>query len=181
VVTPTSGPSADQPGLTTLEGMVCARHDPDVTLRPAVPADAEAMRRLARSAYRRYAERMTADPAPVHADYLATVAHGHSWVAERGGEVVGLLVLEPGIDHLLIENLAVAPGNQDSGIGSLLLRLAEREARAGGLAEVRLYTNEAMTENLGYYSRRGYREVARAVQDGYRRVFFSKEIGSQPG
>jgi hypothetical protein len=43
-----------------------------------------------------------------------------------------------------------------------------------GLPEVRLYTNEAMTENLDYYPRRGYRETHRATQNGYRRVFFSK-------
>jgi hypothetical protein len=45
-----------------------------------------------------------------------------------------------------------------------------------GLPEIRLYTNEAMTENLGYYPRRGYRETHRATQNGYRRVFFSKVL-----
>jgi hypothetical protein len=44
------------------------------------------------------------------------------------------------------------------------------------LPEIRLYTNEAMTENLDYYPRRGYRETHRATQDGYQRVFFSKAL-----
>ena len=39
-------------------------------------------------------------------------------------------------------------------MGSRLLRLAEEQAHARGLPEVRLYTNEAMTENLDYYPRR---------------------------
>lgn len=47
-------------------------------------------------------------------------------------------------------------------------------AAARGLNEVRLYTNAAMTENLTYYPRHGYRETHRATQDGYRRVFFTK-------
>lgn len=34
----------------------------------------------------------------------------------------------------------------------------------------------AMTENLAYYSRRGYAETHRAEQDGFRRVFFRKHI-----
>ena len=43
---------------------------------------------------------------------------------------------------------------------------------------MRLYTNEAMTENLSFYPRHGYRETGRAVQDGFRRVFFSKTVGN---
>jgi hypothetical protein len=45
-----------------------------------------------------------------------------------------------------------------------------------GVTEVRLYTNEAMTENLSFYPRHGYRETGRAVQDGFRRVYFSKTV-----
>jgi hypothetical protein len=41
---------------------------------------------------------------------------------------------------------------------------------------VRLCTNEAMTENLVFYPRHGYRETGRGIQDGYRRVFFSKSL-----
>ena len=41
---------------------------------------------------------------------------------------------------------------------------------------MRLCTNEAMTENLVYYPRHGYRETGRAIEDGYRRVFFSKSL-----
>jgi hypothetical protein len=41
---------------------------------------------------------------------------------------------------------------------------------------MRLYTNAAMTENLAYYSRRGYTETHRAHQDGFHRVFFRKRL-----
>jgi GNAT superfamily N-acetyltransferase len=70
----------------------------------------------------------------------------------------------------------VAPDAQGHGYGRLLLERAERDAAEGGLAEVRLYTNEAMTENLTFYPRHEYRETGRAVEDGFRRVYFSKAV-----
>ena len=83
-----------------------------------------------------------------------------------------MLVLKP--DFLLLENIAVLPSRPGRGIGARLLALAEEQARALGRDEIRLYTNEAMTENLTYYPRHGYTETHRAEQDGFRRVFFSK-------
>jgi len=61
-----------------------------------------------------------------------------------------------------------------------LLALADDEARRLRLPEIRLYTNEVMTENLAYYPRHGYIETHRAEQDGFRRVFFSKRL-TDPG
>ena len=134
------------------------------------------MARLARAAFARYVPRIGCPPAPMTADYPGVVAAGGAWVAERHDRLVGLLVLVAADDHVLLDNLAVAPEAQRLGVGGRLLRLAEEQARAQGLVEIRLCTNEAMTENLGYYPRRGYRETHRAVQDGYRRVFFAKRL-----
>jgi ribosomal protein S18 acetylase RimI-like enzyme len=134
------------------------------------------MLRVARAAYQKYVTRIGRDPAPMTADYGDAVASGHTWVAEKAGRVVAILVLEPAADHLLLENLAVDPDQQGSGIGQELLRLAEQQARLLGLPEVRLYTNEAMTENLSYYARRGYRETHRNIDLGFHRVFMSKPI-----
>ena len=50
------------------------------------------------------------------------------------------------------------------GSAQRLLDLAEQQADCLGLPEVRLYTNESMTENLAFYSRRGYRETHRATR-----------------
>jgi hypothetical protein len=33
-----------------------------------------------------------------------------------------------------------------------------------------------MTENLAYYPRRGFVEIGRRVEDGFRRVYFSKQL-----
>ena len=147
-------------------------------LRPVRVEDAEPMRRVARDAYAHYVPRIGREPAPMTADYDQVITRGQAWVAEHRGQLVGLLVLVPADDHLLLENIAVAPNRQGSGIGALLLKKAEEQAHARGLPEIRLYTNEAMTENLTYYPRHGYHETHRTTQDGYRRVYFVKTIYS---
>ena len=136
----------------------------------------DALRRIAAAAYQPYVDRIGRAPAPMTADYARAVRGGLVWVAIEDGRVAGFVVLvaEPG--YLLLENVAVLPAAQSRGIGSRLLGLAEGQARRLGLSEVRLYTNEAVTENLAYYPRRGYTETHRAEQDGFRRVFFRKPL-----
>ncbi len=147
---------------------------PGLSVRPAVPADVGAMRELAEMAYQVYVERIGRGPAPMTADYGRIVETGQAWVAERDDRIVGLLVLESAQGSLLLENVAVAPQAQGMGVGGRLLQLAEDQARVQGLPEVRLYTNEAMIENLAYYPRHGYRETHRGTDSGFRRVFFTK-------
>ena len=148
----------------------------ELVVRRAAAADAEAAAELVRKAYQHYVPRIGRPPVPMTLDYAGIVAAGHTWLAERGGDLVGVLVLEHFDDHLLVENLAVLPDAQGMGIGSLLLRYAENQARARGVHEVRLYTHELMTENRAYYPRRGYRETHRSGESPWRRVFFAKQL-----
>jgi ribosomal protein S18 acetylase RimI-like enzyme len=150
--------------------------EPAVTVRRATAADVPALYVVANEAYLLYVPRIGRMPAPMTADYSAAVQSGQAWVAEVDGQVLGLLVLVVCQGYLLIENIAVLPSAQRRGIGGRLLMLAEDEARANGLGEIRLYTNEGMTENLAYYPRHGYRETRRAEEQGFRRVFFSKTL-----
>jgi ribosomal protein S18 acetylase RimI-like enzyme len=149
---------------------------PAVTVRRATPDDVPALYVVVHEAYLLYVPRIGRMPAPMTADYSAAVQSGQAWVAEADGAIAGLLVLVVYPDYLLIENIAVQPSAQRRGIGSRLLELAEDEARAHGLGEIRLYTNEGMTENLAFYPRHGYRETRRAEENGFRRVFFSKQL-----
>jgi ribosomal protein S18 acetylase RimI-like enzyme len=151
-----------------------------LTLRPATYADVPAVVSIVDDAYAPYIERIGRPPAPMTVDYHELVATAEVWVAEDDGAAVGLLVVELRDDHLLVENLAVAPALQGHGVGSALLQHAESRAAALGLSEVRLYTNEAMTQNLNFYARRGYVEVGRGVQEGYRRVYFCKSLAAAP-
>jgi GNAT superfamily N-acetyltransferase len=149
-----------------------------LTVRRADERDAAALTAVADLAYRDYVPRIGRPPAPMTADYASAIRGGLVWVAAADDEVVGLLVLAARQDHLLIENIAVLPGWQRRGVGAQLMALAEDQAGRLGLDEIRLYTNEAMTENLAYYPGQGYAETHRAEQDGFRRVFFSKRLAS---
>jgi ribosomal protein S18 acetylase RimI-like enzyme len=145
-------------------------------LRPAGAGDREAIESLVRAAYGGYVERIGRRPAPMDADYAALIAAGHVTVLERDGAVAGAIVLVPMEGHLLVENVAVDPAAQRGGLGRRLMAHAEEEARALGLAELRLYTNEKMVENIAWYPRLGYRETERRAESGFARVFFAKRI-----
>ena len=147
-------------------------------LRRATPADREAIERLVEAAYGMYVERIGKRPAPMDADYAALIDAGRITVAQSEGRVVGILVLVPMEDHLLVENVAVDPAAQGSGLGRRLMAHAEDEARTRGLSELRLYTNEKMVENVAWYPRLGYRETERRAEHGFARVFFSKRLNA---
>jgi GNAT superfamily N-acetyltransferase len=147
-----------------------------VTIRAAEAADVGAVADIALKAFDRYVERIGRPPAPMLADYAQLIAGGWVWVVLLDDVVAGFAVLIPRTDHLLLETVAVTPDVQGRGLGSGLLAFTEDVARREGLGEIRLYTNEAMTENLAYYPRHGYRETHREIGDGYRRVCFSRML-----
>jgi N-acetylglutamate synthase-like GNAT family acetyltransferase len=147
-------------------------------IRSATSADVDEIRQLVREAYAVYVERIGREPAPMGADYEALVADGAVSVAGDEDRIVGVLVLRPQRDSLLLENVAVAPAEQGRGIGRALIAFAEQRAGELGLAKVALYTNAQMTENLSLYPALGYLEVDRRRDGGFERVFFEKAIAS---
>jgi ribosomal protein S18 acetylase RimI-like enzyme len=144
-------------------------------IRRARAADLSAVREIVAAAYGVYVERIGRRPAPMDDDYDERLRDGRLYVADDGS-VAGLIVLVPASDHLLVENVAVHPARQGEGIGRALLTYAEEYARELGLPELQLYTNAAMTENLAFYARLGYREDDRRTEEGFQRVFFSKPV-----
>lgn len=150
-------------------------------VRPAVAADTGAIRQLVRRAFLPYVDRIGAEPRPMHTDYDRAVAAGQCWVAEDDGHLVGMIHLVDPDGHLEVETVAVDPQAHGRGIGTGLLRFAEEHAAARGLREIRLYTNELMTENLAFYPRRGFREIGRFTVGVYRRVQFAKDLSPPTG
>ena len=71
--------------------------------------------------------------------------------------LAALIETIPASDHLLVENVAVAPAFQGRGLGRFLMAHAERLAAAQGVAEMRLYTNARFEENIRLYKTLGYR------------------------
>ena len=142
--------------------------------RRATAADLPRVHEVIAAAYAKYRTRMEILPAPVLRDYTGPVQQGLLWVV--GDPVMGLASLIPETDALLIENVAVHPDAQGTGLGRRLLEFAEQEAARHGLTRVRLYTHEVMTESQAVYARLGYQEVRRATEDGYRRIFLAKDL-----
>src|SRR5215210_7466780 len=113
---------------------------------------------------------MGKEPGLMEGEYGYVIAQGRVYVlGDRG--VVGVLVLIPERDAMLLDNVAVRPEAQGKGYGRRLLAFAEAEAHRQGLSRVRLYTNVLMTENLTLYSSLGYIETHRGEQNGYWRIF----------
>lgn len=145
-------------------------------MRLALAADREAVEGIVRSAYTPYVARMGRAPGPMLDDYGALIAAERVHVIERDGVVRGVLVLIAEAGTMLLDNVAVDPAAQGGGLGRRMLAFAEEAARAAGFGSIRLYTNEAMTENVRLYARLGWVETHRGEEDGFRRVYFSKRL-----
>src|SRR4051794_29794788 len=111
--------------LLRQSGLVPEKPLPSVRLHRAAAADVPAITALIRDAYAVYVPRIGREPMPMTLDYSDVVATRATWLARVDDELVGVLVLEPHEDHLLLENVAVAPGAQRTGVGDRLMRFAE--------------------------------------------------------
>jgi len=145
-------------------------------LRLATSEDLRAVEEIVRAAYSHYLSRIGKEPGPMLDDYRKLIADQRVHVVEQDGIVKGVLVLIAERDVMLLDNVAVAPFAQGLGLGRRMLEFAERAARDAGLRSIRLYTNEAMTENISLYSRIGYSETHRAEEKGLRRVYMTKQL-----
>lgn len=145
-------------------------------IRPATPDDVAAIERIVNDAYTHYVARIGATPGPMLDDYPARVAQGVVHVLESQDGIHGVIVLIPEPTCMLLDNIAVSPLAQGKGYGSALMQWAESVARQAGLAQIRLYTQEMMTENIAIYQRYGYVETHRAKEIGLSRVFMKKPL-----
>jgi ribosomal protein S18 acetylase RimI-like enzyme len=132
-----------------------------IRLRRAGPKDVAAITACSRAAYARYETRLGYAPIPATADYARVLASNQVWLLDDGSGCLGVLVLTPAADHLLVYSVAIDPAHQGLGLGRRLIVHAEAEAKHQGLPEVRLYTNARMSENIAFYTGLGYRETGR--------------------
>jgi len=145
-------------------------------IRAATATDVSAITQIVDQAYRHYIARIGKPPGPMLDDYAARVLEGAVWVLEEGAAVAGIIVLLPAPDYLLLDNVAVSPARQRSGLGRRLLAFAEAEASRRGYHEIRLYTHQTMVENQRLYASIGYEETGRGTEAGYERVFMRKQL-----
>lgn len=92
------------------------------------------------------------------------------WVAEDGGELVGLLLLQrmdrpanpftAARSWLMVDQLVVGREAQRRGVGQALMAQAEREARTLGLDRLELDVRAFNRAAIGFYEALGYRPTA---------------------
>ncbi len=145
-------------------------------IRAATAADVPAIADVVDQAYGHYVARMGKPPGPMLDDYAARVLEGVVWVLEEGAVIAGIIVLLRAMDYLLLDNIAVSPARQGSGLGRRLLAFTEAEALRLGYTEIRLYTHQTMVENQRLYASIGYEETERGTEAGYDRVFMRKQL-----
>lgn len=150
---------------------------PDVTLRPATPADASGVAACVCEAYVHYIERIGRQPGPMLEDYSKVIAESSVHVAVQSGSVVGAIVLMETAEGFYVDNVAARPSVKGVGVGRALLQFAEQQARQRGYASIYLATHELMVENRELYKRIGYVEYDYRVINGFPRVFFHKALG----
>jgi N-acetylglutamate synthase-like GNAT family acetyltransferase len=149
----------------------------ELVFRRAGEHDAETVRALTHAAYAKWVPVIGRRPKPMNADYEHAVQAHVIELAYLDGELAGLIELIPAADHLLLENLAVAPAHQHKGLGRRLIARVEATARARGLPMVRLYTNKAFTTNLAFYQKLGYTlEREEPIKSGGFLVHFVKAM-----
>lgn len=77
-----------------------------------------------------------------------------AWVAETGGEIVGVLLT----GHDWLDDLWIARSHRRRGIGARLLEIAESEIAGRGHAVGRLRVVAENLSALHFYARHGWRE-----------------------
>ena len=145
-------------------------------IRLAQANDRPRIEAIVEAAYSPYIARMGRRPGPMLDDYAARIAAGQIHVLESGGTLVGILVLEPAEDHLLLDNIAIDPAAQGGGHGKALMAFAEAEARRRSYDRIQLYTHVLMVENVAIYERLGYRVTERKTVAGYDRIYMEKAM-----
>ncbi|WP_262027501.1 GNAT family N-acetyltransferase [Microvirga sp. Mcv34] len=149
-------------------------------IRRARPDDLAAVEAIVQAAYSPYIPLIGQRPGPMLDDYAALIAKGCVHVLVVENEVAGILVLTRDDGAMLLDNVAVHPDRHGRGYGRALIAFAEEQARERGFRAIRLYTNEAMRENIRLYERLGFVETHRAEDKGFRRVYMTKLLTSNP-
>jgi N-acetylglutamate synthase-like GNAT family acetyltransferase len=92
-------------------------------IRQALEPDVSAIESLANEAYSHYIARIGKPPGPTTDNYHLLVEKHYVWVLVLDDEIVGLLALVPEPNRMLLDNVAIRPARQRSGLGRYLISL----------------------------------------------------------
>lgn len=127
-----------------------------IELRQAKRSDVAAIRHLTRQAYAKWVPLIGREPKPMTADYERAVQRHRFDLLSSDGLLAALIETIDEGEHLVIENLAVAPSFQRQGLGRFLLAHTEQLATRLSRPRIRLYTNKRFVENIRFYELAGY-------------------------
>ena len=103
-------------------------------------------------------------------------------VARRSDQLLGCGAVKLGDSRVAeIKRLWVSPPARRRGVGSRILAALETRAVAAGKQVVRLDTNGALSEAMGLYLRRGYREVPPFNTERFADHWFEKDLETASG
>ncbi len=111
------------------------------------------------------------------ADFAAHIDRDWVVVFERAGLVQGYAILLTNDQRALLDNIAVDPACQRSGIGIALIEHVEQRVADLGYRALDLYTNVVMEDNVRWYGKLGFVETRRVDEAGFRRIYMRKNIG----
>jgi ribosomal-protein-alanine N-acetyltransferase len=127
-----------------------------VTIRDLVPDDTEQIRELLSNTPE--AARWSAGQGSVSGNGLLCR------VAERNGQISGLIVFRSMADEAEILNLAVEASQRRQGIGWFLVQKAVAECKAAGVRTIFLEVRESNEEARRLYARAGFEESGRRAE-----------------
>lgn len=99
-------------------------------------------------------------------------------VFEQKGVVAGYAILLANEHRALLDNIAVDPACQCSGMGAALIEHVEQRVADFGYEALTLYTNVVMTDNVRWYEELGFSETRRVDEAGFRRIYMKKDVGT---
>jgi ribosomal protein S18 acetylase RimI-like enzyme len=149
---------------------------PATEFRLATQSDIITAARLIFESYAPYIPIMGKIPPTIFEDFGDHISRGNLWLLSTGNDVIGMVVLTPNGDHLLLQSMAIGPIYQGVGFGRTLLEFSEKLARSMGMSSIKLYTNSLMERNQKIYKKNGYRETHRTAYDWGWRVHMEKRL-----
>lgn len=151
-------------------------HQDPTVFRQANFKDMQHVWRIVYHAYSEYIPLLGRTPPTFQEDFDNHVALGNLWLFGLGDDIVGMVVLTPMLDHVLIQALCVDPSLQGRGVGRRLLSFAEQKTRNLGFREMRLYTNSLMSRNLRIYRKWGFKKTHVEDYGWGQRVHMRKQL-----
>ncbi|TMJ21561.1 MAG: GNAT family N-acetyltransferase [Alphaproteobacteria bacterium] len=142
-----------------------------LVLRAATEADAAGLAATIAAAFEQYRGKLVPESGAFRetAEAIAAeLAKGTgAIVAERGGEMLGCVVVQEIEGDLYFGRLSVLPAARGLGLAKRLVAAVEAEARRRGRPGVRLGVRVVLTENQRLFAALGYREISREAHPGF--------------